>query len=53
MIVIDAGIATEENLRMLREQKRDYVCVSLAKMKDRHIAEIEEKGRRLTDRERQ
>ncbi|URA09663.1 IS1634 family transposase [Thermospira aquatica] len=50
VIVIDAGIATEENLRMLREQKRDYVCVSLAKMKDRHIAEIEEKGRRLTDR---
>lgn len=50
VIVIDAGIATEENLKMLRGEKREYVCVSLAKMKECQIEEIEEEGKRLTDR---
>lgn len=27
-VVVDAGIATEENLKMLRERGYDYVCVS-------------------------
>jgi hypothetical protein len=34
VVVMDAGFATEENLKMLREKQYDYVCVSLAKMKD-------------------
>jgi hypothetical protein len=36
--VIDAGIATEENLTMLQENDFDYVCVSRCKLKDYKIA---------------
>ena len=36
-VVIDAGIATEENLRMLGENGFDYVCVSRSKLKDYSI----------------
>jgi len=38
VVVIDAGIATEENLRMLQENNFDYVCVSRCKLKDYRIA---------------
>lgn len=51
IIVMDAGIATEENLKMLRDDKRDYVCVSLAKLNDYYIEEIEETGIKLNDKE--
>jgi transposase len=34
VVVIDAGIATEENLSMLREKKLKYVCVSRSKLRD-------------------
>jgi hypothetical protein len=34
VVVIDAGIATEENLAMLSENSFDYVCVSRSKLKD-------------------
>jgi len=34
IIVIDAGIATEKNLKMLRDSKYEYVCVSRSKLKD-------------------
>jgi len=34
MVVMDAGIATEDNLNMLAEKKYDYVCVSRTKIKD-------------------
>jgi len=37
VVVIDAGIATEENLRMLTENNFDYVCVSRCKLKDYRI----------------
>lgn len=33
-LVIDAGIATEENLAMLRKRKQAYLCVSRTKLKD-------------------
>jgi hypothetical protein len=33
VVVIDAGIATEENLEMLLENEFDYVCVSRSKLK--------------------
>ena len=38
LIVMDAGISTEENLEMLRSKKYnyDYVCVSRSKPKDYH-----------------
>ncbi len=34
IVVIDAGIATEENLAILKSKNYDYVCVSRAKIKD-------------------
>lgn len=33
-VVIDAGIASEDNLKMLREKGHHYVCVSRASLKD-------------------
>ena len=33
-IVMDAGIATEENLALLRRKEYDYVCVSRKRLKD-------------------
>ena len=38
VVVIDAGIATKENLTMLTENNFDYVCVSRCKLKDYKIA---------------
>jgi transposase len=32
-VIIDAGIATEENLQMLTDNDFDYVCVSRSKLK--------------------
>ena len=32
--MIDAGIATDENLAMLTENGFDYICVSRSKIKD-------------------
>ena len=37
IVVIDAGIATEDNLTMLIENHFDYVCVSRSKIKDYRI----------------
>jgi Transposase len=37
IVVIDAGIATDENLAMLTENGFDYVCVSRSKIKDYKI----------------
>lgn len=34
LIVIDAGIATEDNLAMIRQKGLKYVCVSRSKLKD-------------------
>lgn len=34
LVVIDAGIATEENLALIRENGFDYLCVSRASIKD-------------------
>jgi hypothetical protein len=49
VVVIDVGIATEENLDILRKNDFDYVCVSSCKLKDYRIypsccpVEIEDK----------
>lgn len=34
MVVIDAGIATEDNLKMLKEKGHDYLCVTRSKLKE-------------------
>ncbi len=36
-IVIDAGIATEDNLKMLKDKALKYVCVSRKKLKDYQV----------------
>jgi transposase len=41
IVVIDAGIATEDNLKMLKEKQYPYVCVSRKKLKDYQFAETE------------
>ena len=38
IVVIDAGIATEENLRMITDKQYDYVCVSRSSRKAYTIA---------------
>jgi hypothetical protein len=34
VIVMDAGITSEENLTMLKDKQYDYICVSRSKLKD-------------------
>ncbi len=36
-VVIDAGIATEENLKMLAEREYDYLCVTRSKLKNYRV----------------
>lgn len=38
VVVIDAGIATEENLTLIKAKGYDYVCVSRSKIKDYKIS---------------
>ena len=37
-VVLDAGIATEQNLKMIKEQGYHYVCVTRTKLKDYEYA---------------
>ena len=39
VVVIDAGIATDENLKSLREKKFDYICVSRSNLQEYSLAE--------------
>jgi transposase len=39
VVVMDAGIATEENLKSLREKQFDYICVSRSSLQDYSLAE--------------
>jgi len=39
VVVIDAGIATEENLKLLTDNNFDYICVSRNKLKNYKIVE--------------
>jgi len=50
-VVIDAGIATEDNLALLREKQYHYVCVSRKRLKD-YPAEDNGTVTQLTDRGR-
>jgi len=43
VVVMDAGIATEENLKSLREKKFDYICVSRSSLQDYSLAEDHKK----------
>jgi hypothetical protein len=39
IVALDAGIATEDNLTLLKEKGYDYVCVSRTKLKDYELAQ--------------
>lgn len=39
LVVIDAGIATEDNLQLLKERGYDYLCVSRARLRDYELSE--------------
>jgi transposase len=49
-VVMDAGIATEDNLELLREKGYRYVCVSRKQVKD-YPADLSDSVVRLTDRD--
>ena len=50
VIVMDAGIATDENLRLLRERGYDYVCVTPSQMKEYKANTSEEGAVALRDK---
>jgi len=52
-IVIDAGIATEDNLTLIREKGYKYVCVSRKRLKDYPIDDSKEKITVLTNRDKE
>lgn len=37
LVVIDAGIATDDNLKMIKEKGYNYMCVSRSSIKDYHV----------------
>ncbi|MCF6283710.1 MAG: IS1634 family transposase [Candidatus Hydrogenedentes bacterium] len=39
LVVMDAGISSEENLKMLKEKGYDYLCVTRSKLKDYEVLE--------------
>jgi transposase len=51
-IVIDSGIATEENLELINKRKLKYVCVSRKRLKDYPISDTDKKVIKLTDRKK-
>lgn len=53
LIVMDAGISTEDNLSMLREKGYDYICVTRSKLKDYEVVEGQDKKVILYDKKNQ
>jgi len=51
-IVMDAGIATEDNLSLVQEKGYKYICVSRKRLKDYPIKQGTPKITQLTDREK-
>src|SRR5690625_174552 len=52
-VVIDSGIATEENLELIKERGYDYVCVSRKRLKEYQLSEAAEEVYELTNREKE
>lgn len=50
VVVMDAGISTEENLTMLKEKGYDYLTVTRSKLKDYKSANIDSKKIEITDK---
>ena len=51
-IVMDAGIATDDNLALIRDKGYDYVCVSRKRLADYPLVEKSQRTICLTDREK-
>lgn len=51
-IVIDAGIATEENLELIKQKGYQYVCVSRKRLKDYPKTSTKDTVVQLTDRDK-
>jgi len=51
-VVIDAGIATEDNLTLLNSKGYKYVCVSRKRLKDYELDHQQEKVIQFTDRDK-
>lgn len=49
LIVMDAGIATEENLTMLKKEGYDYLCVTRAKLKEYKAVNVAANPIEITD----
>jgi len=49
IIVMDAGIATSENLKMLKEKNYDYLCVTRSKLKEYNLADNTKSPLQLKD----
>lgn len=52
IVVMDAGIATEDNIGLLKSKGYDYLCVSRSSMKNYH-ADINSIPVRITDKKKQ
>ena len=52
MVVMDAGIASEENLLMLRNKGYDYLCVARGKFKDYVAVKNDTQPVTITDKRR-
>ncbi len=52
IVVIDAGIATDDNLSMLKSKGYDYMCVSRSSLKDYH-ADTKATPVQITDKRKQ
>lgn len=52
IVVMDAGIATEDNIQMLRDQGYDYMCVSRSNLKE-YYADIESRPVTIKDKREQ
>jgi hypothetical protein len=49
---MDAGIATDDNLKMLKNKEYDYLCVSRSSLKEFH-ADISATPVQITDKKSQ
>jgi len=52
LVVIDAGIATDENLKLIRQKGYDYLCVSRSTIKE-YTIEPDDCGITIVDKKRQ
>jgi len=52
IVVIDAGIATEDNIQMLKQKGYDYLCITRSGLKE-YYADIDNKPVQIRDKKKQ